>query len=103
MNPIKIIKKVTENLNSIRSQKYRHAPKNIEEKTIKNECFGEVYDFNRFFKLKKFTGCCKRAVRKQLRNPLPVNEKVLVLARKLKKKDAPKQLLNQLQKAFFFK
>ena len=33
-----------------------------------------------------------KSLRKQLRNPLLVNEKVLVLAERWKKEDAPKQL-----------
>ena len=35
----KIIKKVTENLSNIRSQKYRYQPKKIAQKTINNENF----------------------------------------------------------------
>ena len=99
MNPIKITKKVTQNLISIKSKKNEYAPKNIEEKTIENKYFREIYDFYRLFKVKKFADHYKRAdiskdksLHKQLRNPLLVNWEVLVLAERLKKKDVPKQL-----------
>ena len=36
MEPLKIVKKVTENLNNIRSQKYGYPSEKIEQKTINN-------------------------------------------------------------------
>ena len=89
---MKITKKVTENLISIKSQKNEYAPKNIEEKTIENEYFREIYDFYRLFKVKKFADHYKRAdiskdksLHKQLRNPLLVKLRSTSFSRKVKK------------------
>ena len=99
MEPLKITKRITENLNDIKSQKCGYPPEEIKQKTIDNKNFQEIYDFYRLFKVKSHSERYKRADilmdkknRKQLRNPLLEEEKVLVLAERLKKKDAPKQL-----------
>ena len=99
MEPVKIMQKVMENLNNIRSQKYGYPPKEIEQKTINNENVQEIYDFYKVFKVKPHSERYKRADfskdkknTEQLRNPLLQGEKVLALVERLKKNDAPKQL-----------
>ena len=99
MEPLKIIKRITENLNYIKSQKCGYPPEEIKQNTIDNKNFQEIYDFYRLFKVKSHSERYKRADilmdkknRKQLRNPLLEEEKVLVLEERLKKKDPPKQL-----------
>ena len=64
-----------------------------------NENFREIYEFYRLFKVKTHANRYKRAdiskyksYRKQVRDPLLKNKNVLVLAERLRKKDALKQL-----------
>ena len=52
LEPKKIIKKVTENLNSLKSQKYGCPPEQIKQKMVKNENSRKIYDFYRLFKVK---------------------------------------------------
>ena len=59
--PLKIIKKVKENLNNIKSQKYGYPPEEIEQKTIDNENFQEIYDFCELFKIKSHSERYKSA------------------------------------------
>ena len=75
------------------------SPKNVENKTIDSskdsEFSREMYDFlrvkkvanNQYRNMKYDTKKDRR--QKRLRNPLFLDEKVLVLAERLKKKDAP--------------
>ena len=51
MKPLKIIEKVTENLNNIKSQKHGYPPQEIKQKTIDNGNFREIYDFIDFLRL----------------------------------------------------
>ena len=46
----KKIKKVTENLNSLKSQKYGCPPEQIKQKMVKNENSRKIYDFYRLLK-----------------------------------------------------
>ena len=99
LNSKKLIKNVVENMNKTNSQKYDLAPDTIEKKSLENENFCEVYDINRMVKVSKNAERYKRddtkfdkKSRKKLRSPLIVGEKVLVLAERLKKKDAPGNL-----------
>ena len=105
MEPLKIIKIVTENLDNIKLQKYGYLPEEIEEKTTDNKNFREIYYFYRLLKVKSHSGRYKNADIlmdqkniKQLRNALLEGEKVLVLAERLKRKDALKQLYKQTSK-----
>ena len=68
----------------ITSQKYGFWPDFVEEKTLNNENFCEIYDFHRLVKVQKLD----ERFRRKLRSPLEIGEKVLVLVEKLKKKDA---------------
>ena len=61
MEPVKIMQKVMENLNNIRSQKYGYPPEEIEQKTINNENVQEIYDFYKLFKVKSHSERYKRA------------------------------------------
>ena len=99
INSKKIIEKSVQNLNNTNSEKYGTPPEIIEQKTLENEVFREVYDFYRLAKVTKDADRYKRynekldkKQKKKLREPLNIGEKVLVLAEKIKKKDAPKFL-----------
>ena len=94
-----IIEKSVENLNKINSEKYGLPPSIIEKKSLEDENFKEIYDFHRLVKVTKGINRYERhnekiykKQKKKLRDPLDVNEKVLVLAERIKKKDAPKFL-----------
>ena len=93
----KFIRKATANMNNIRSQKYGYPPKGINENVIRSEKFTGIYNFYRLLKVQKHAERYARAdtkkdklLCKQLREPLKVGEKVLALAERLKKTDAPK-------------
>ena len=98
IRPTQLIKKAVENMNEKISTKYGVSPESIEKNTLDledGEFNREMYDFLRIKKVdnnnyrnKKYeTKKDKR--QKRLRNPLDLDEKVLVLAERLKKKDAP--------------
>ena len=95
----KLIRNAVQNMNNTNSQKYELSPNNIEKKAIENEDFREIYDFHRMVKVSKSAERYSRnderlnkKSRKKLRRPLMVGEKVLVLAERLRKKDAPGNL-----------
>ena len=99
INSKEIIKKAVENLNRINSEKYGLPPDIIEKKSLENEYFKEIYDFHRLVKVtkginryEKYTEKLDRKQKKKLREPLNINEKVFVLAERIKKRDAPKFL-----------
>ena len=99
INSKKIIEKSVQNLNNTNSEKYGAPPEIIEQKTLENEVFKEVYDFYRLAKVTKDAGRYERyneqldkKQKKKLREPLNIGERVLVLAERIKKKDAPKFL-----------
>ena len=98
----KLIRKAVENMNKTNSQKYGLPPETVEEKTLSDNIFREIYDFHRIVRVSKDAARYKRydirldkklkSRKKQLREPLTVGERVLVLAERLKKKDAPGSL-----------
>ena len=99
INSREIIKKAVENLNRINSEKYGLSPDIIEKKSLKSEYFKEIYDFHRLVKVTKginryerYNEKLDKKQKRKLREPLNINEKVLVLAERIKKKDAPKFL-----------
>ena len=112
IKPNEIIKKVTVNMNKTKTWKYGVEPEKIEEKPLTDHNFREKFDFYRFQKIGKHVA---RQVRynakkdernpKKLREPLNIGEKVLVLAERLKKKDAPGKLYKSTtqNKTFFNK
>ena len=97
LRPLQVIKKAVENMNETISTKYGVSPESVEKNTLDledGEFNREMYDFQRIKKVdnnnyrnrKYETKKDKR--RKKLRSPLYLDEKVLVLAERLKKKDA---------------
>ena len=94
-----MIKKAVENMNETNSTKYGVSPETVENRTINSskdsEYEREMYDF---LKLKKVDNNQQRNAKyeskkdrhqRKLRSPLYLDEKVLALAERLKKKDAP--------------
>ena len=89
------IKKAAENMNETNSTKYGVSPETIEKKSLDStdgEYYRELYDFLRLKKGEnnqhrndKYDAKLDKRKRK-LRNPLYLDEKVLVLAERLKKK-----------------
>ena len=88
-------------MNNINSTKYELPPETIEKRSLDpndGEYFQEIYDFMRLRKIgtnqlrnEKYNDKIDRRKRK-LRSPLNLDERVLVLAERLKKKDAPGSL-----------
>ena len=97
LKPLQLISNVTKNMNDTISTKYGMAPEAVEQKSLAKdgEYFTEVYDFMRVRKIgtnqaRNLKYDLKKDRRKkQLRSPLNLSEKVLILAERIKKKDAP--------------
>ena len=97
LRPLQLISNVTKNMNNTISTKYGMTPESIEHKSLANDgdYFTEVYDFLRVRKIgtqqaRNMKYDLKKDRRKkQLRSPLNIGEKVLILAERIKKKDAP--------------
>ena len=97
LRPLQLISNVTKNMNNTISTKYGMTPESIEQKSLANDgdYFTEVYDFLRVRKIgtqqarnMKYD-LRKDRRKKQLRSPLNIGEQVLILAERIKKKDAP--------------
>ena len=95
INSKKIIEKAIENMNKINSEKYGLPPEIIEKKTLSDNVFKEIFDFYRMVKVSKAVDRYERynekvdeRQKKKLRQPLEIDEKVLILAERIKKKDA---------------
>ena len=96
INSAKLIKKAVKNMNNTKSVKYGLEPEVIEKRSLQDEEFKEKYDF---YRLKQVTKAFKRykkydvnidfRKRRRLREPLEIGERVLILASRLRKKDAP--------------
>ena len=97
-------------MNKIVSQKCGFSPDFVEEKTLNDEKFREIYDFHRLVKVRKFAERCERSdiksdrcFHKKLRSPFKIGEKVLVLAaERLKKKMHLAHYLKEQQKTCRF-
>ena len=96
INSKKIIQKAVENLNKTNSEKCGLPPELIEKKTLADNVFKEVYDFYRLVKVskaanryEKYNEKIDEKQKRKLREPLKIDEKVLILAERIKKKDAP--------------
>ena len=82
-------------MNKTNSEKYGLPPEVIEKRTLANDVFREIYDFYRMVKVSKAIDRYERynvkidEKKRKLREPLEINEKVLILAERIKKKDAP--------------
>ena len=101
----KVIRNAVQNMNYTNSQKYELAPNTIEKKSLEKEDFPEIYDFHRMVKVCKSAERYNRndvrfdkKSREKLRSPLTVDKKVLVLAERLRKKDAPGNLYKNTTK-----
>ena len=112
LNATKAIKKAVQNMNNAKSEKYNLEPEVIERKSLQNEDFKERYDFHRLNQITKTAQRYKRhdikidlKRKKQLREPLVIGERVLILTSRLKKKDAPGVLYKSTteNKPFFSK
>ena len=95
LKPNEVINKVTTNLNKTKTEKYQMEPEEVEKKALSDDDFREKYDFYRLEKVGKHANRLDRYNikldinnPKKLRDPLQIGEKVLVLAERLKKKDA---------------
>ena len=101
LKPNELIKKAAQNMNETISTKYQLAPETIEKRSLNpndGRYFQEIYEFMRIRKIEsnqmrndKYDQKIDRRKR-ILRSPLNLDEKVLVLAERLKKKDAPGNL-----------
>ena len=101
IKPNDLIKKAAKNLNETISTKYQLAPETIEKRSLNpndDKYFQEIYDFMRPRKIEnnqtrtdKYNQELDKRKRK-LRSPLNLDEKVLVLAERLKKKGTPGNL-----------
>ena len=101
IKPNELLKKTAQNMNETVSTKYGLAPETIEKRSLNpndGKYFQEIYDFVRLRKIennqlrndKYDQKIDKRKI--TLRSQLNLNEKVLVLAERLRKKDAPGNL-----------
>ena len=96
LNSAKLIKKTVQNMNNTKSVKYGLEPEVIERQSLTDENFKERYDFHRLNQITKAFRRYKQhdvnvdlRRKKKLREPLTIGEHVLILASRLKKKDAP--------------
>ena len=96
-----MIRKAAQNMNETISTKYNLAPETIEKRSLNpndGKYFQEIYDFVRLRKIEnnqmgndQYNQKIDRRKR-TLRSPPNLKEKVLVLAERLMKKDAPGNL-----------
>ena len=101
IKPNDLIKKAAQNMNETISTKYNLLPETIEKRSLDptdGKYFQEIYDFVRLRNIEnsqmrndKYDQKIDKRKRK-LRSPLNLDQKVLVLAERLKKKDAPGNL-----------
>ena len=95
----KLIQNAVQNMNNVNLQKYGVPPERVEKKSLKDEKFRQVYDFHRMVRVCRDAERYKRndirfdkKTRKKLCSSLTVGEKVLLLAERIRKKDAPGNL-----------
>ena len=82
-------------MDNVNSQKYGVLPETVEKKSLEDKKFREVYNFHRVVRVSRDAERYKRndirfdkKTCKKLQSPLTIEEKVLVLAKRLRKKDA---------------
>ena len=102
IKPTKTIHNSAQNMNLMKSVKYGLSPEKIKKFCLAGERFKTVFNMHRLEKTKKLHDRLKRydqkrytAKRKKLREDLMINEKVLVLAKRIKKKAAPDKFYKQ--------
>ena len=108
-----LLRKKRINLNNTRSTKYGYSPEQIEEQALGPETgkyFQEVFDFHRLIKVKENRDWTERfdakvdTRKKLLRDPLEIEEKVLVLSERWRKNDTAGRLYKKStteNKSFF--
>ena len=111
IKPNDLNRKAAQNVNEKLSTKYQLAPETVEKRSLnpnEGKYFQEIYDFMRLRKIgnnqmrnDKYNQKLDRRKRK-LRSPLNLDERVLVLAERLKKKDAPEIFTKLLQTIYRF-
>ena len=81
-----------ENMNNVRSKKYGISTNVIEEKSLSSQRFRTLFNFKRIERLKnvpdrldKYHTKIYAAGKKKLHNSLEIGEKVLVIAKRIKK------------------
>ena len=109
VDPRKLIRNAVQSMNNTNSQKYGLLSEKIEEKSLESKKFQEVYDFQRMARVSKDADryelvdiSADKKSRRKLRSPLMIGEKVLALAKRLKKKDAPDNLYKSTTKNMSF-
>ena len=96
-------------MNKTKTEKYNIEPEKVEKTSLEDDTFREKFDFYRLQKVSKNNNRIQRysikkdSRKRQLREPLNLGEKVLVLAERLKKKNAPGRLYKSTtqNKSFF--
>ena len=111
IKPNDLIRKAAQNMNERISTKYQLAPETIEKGSLNPKdakYFQEIYVFMRLRKIgnnqmrnDKYNQKLDRRKRK-LRSPINLDERGLVLAERLKKKDAPEIFTKLLQTIYRF-
>lgn len=91
-----MITKVTNNLNKTRSIKYGFTPNQVEEISLEDDNYIELYDFHRLARVKydeerlvRYEERKDDRKKRKLKRPVDIGEKVIAIAKRLKKKDAP--------------
>ena len=105
IKPNDLIRKAAQKMNETISTKYNLAPETIEKRSLNpndGKYFQEIYDFVRLRKIENNQMRNDKydqkidSRKRTLRSPLNLDEKVLLLAERLKKKDAPGNLYKAL-------
>ena len=96
-------------MNKTNLQKYGVSPAEIEDKSLASNKFREIYNFHRMVTVSKDADRYEQSdirfdkkSRRKLRSPLLVSKKVLALAERLRKKDAPDNLYKSTTKNMLF-
>ena len=96
ITPTKIIQNSVLNMNTRKSEKYGLSPEEIERRSLASERFKTISNIHRIDKTKRLHERLDRynrrrytSKRRRLREDLMIGEKVLILAERIKKKDAP--------------
>ena len=99
IEPNDLIAKATDNLNKKRPIKYGFTPNHVEEKSLEDSSFVELYDIHRLVRVKddedrvvRYEERKDNRKKRKQRDPLDIGEKVLVIAERLKRKNAPGNL-----------
>ena len=102
ITPTKIIQNLALNKNTMKSEKYGLSPEEIEQQSLASEQFKTIFNMHRIDKTRRLHERLDWYDRKQniskrrrLRRDLMISEKVLILAERIKTKDAPDRFYKQ--------